>query len=225
MSDSQSYASRSTRCNGKLISQLRKQLGWTQSDLALKAGFTERLIVKAESSQNIAPSTLNIIAQALTEGGASVSARALEVDPASLARDFILSMYQRELNVIDVNEHFISPDIVVYFAGDPNIFPFAGTHVGIEAARRAFALFYSVIEPPKDHSEIEDFQFVNTGHGALVWGNTWAHPIGMPMPGPIKLAIKMDFKDGLLVTIDDRFDTLEGARHFSEVIKSSSEGE
>ena len=49
-----------------------------------------------------------------------------------------------------------------------------------------------------------------------MWGNTWAHPVGIPMPGPIKLAIKMDFKDGLLVTFDDRFDTFEGAKHFAD---------
>jgi transcriptional regulator with XRE-family HTH domain len=220
MSESLSPVGRSMPCNGKLISQLRKKIGWTQSDLARRAGFTERLIVKAEASQNIAASTLCIIAETLSEGGAAVSSQELSVDPAALAREFILSMYQRERNVIDVNEHFISPDVVLHFAGDPSVFPFAGSHVGIEAARRAFALFYSVIEPPEDHSEIENFQFVSTGHGALVWGETWAHPVGMPMPGPIKLAIKMDFKNGKLVSFDDRFDTQEGANHFAEASKS-----
>jgi len=38
----------------------------------------------------------------------------------------------------------------------------------------------------------------------------------MPMPGPIKLAIKMDFRDGLMTVLDDRFDTLEGAKHFAD---------
>ncbi len=96
------------------------------------------------------------------------------------------------------------------------MFPFAGTHVGIEAAKRAFEIFYSVIQPPVDHSEIANFQFVSTGHGALVWGETWAHPIGMPMPGPIKLAIKMDFREGLMTVFDDRFDTQEAAKHFAD---------
>jgi len=159
-------------CNGKLIAQLRKLLGWTQNDLARKSGFTERLIVKAEASQNIATSTLQIIAETFREAGAQVTAADLSADPAALAREFILSMYK-----------------------------------------------HSVIQPPKDHSEIENFQFVSTGHGALVWGDTWAHPIGMPMPGPIKLAIKMDFRDGLMTVFDDRFDTLEGAKHFAEAMQ------
>lgn len=225
MSPSESSNSRSLPCNGKLISQLRKQLGWTQSDLARIAGFSERLIVKAEGGNNLSAPTLQVIATALNEAGASVSTKDLAVDPAALAKEFIWSMYQREQNVIDLNKDFISPDIVVHFAGEPTIFPFAGTHVGIEAARRAFDLFYSVIQPPTDHTEFEHFQFLSTGHGALVWGETWAHPIGMPMPGPVKLAIKMDFVDGLLITIDDRFDTQEGARHFAEAMRKATEGE
>ena len=147
----------------------------------------------------------------------------LSADPAALALEFILSMYKHGPKVIDVNERFLSPDLVAHFAGDPKIFPFAGTHIGIEAARVAFAAFYSVIQPPTDHSEIETFHseietfhFVSTGLRTLVWGDTWAHPIGMPMPGPIKLAIKMDFRDGLMTVLDDRFDTLEGAKHFAD---------
>jgi transcriptional regulator with XRE-family HTH domain len=219
MPNSESTVNRSVPCNGKLISQLRRKLGWTQNDLARKAGFTERLIVKAEGSQKIAVSTLHIISETFCEAGATVSAADLSSDPAALAKEFIRAMYQHGPNVVDMNRHFLSPEIVVHFAGDPNVFPFAGTHVGIEAARQAFIAFYSVLQPPEDHSEINSFQFVSTGHGALVWGETWAHPIGKPMPGPIKLAIKMDFRDGLMIVFDDRFDTQEGAKHFADAIE------
>jgi len=125
-------------CNGKLIAQLRKLLGWTQNDLARKSGFTERLIVKAEASQNIATSTLQIIAETFREAGAQVTAADLSADPAALAREFILSMYKHGPKVIDANERFLSPDLVLHFAGEPKIFPFAGTHIRIEAARVAF---------------------------------------------------------------------------------------
>lgn len=82
MTESLSPVGRSMSCNGKLISQLRKAIGWTQSDLARRAGFTERLIVKAEASQSIAASTLCIIAETLSEAGAAVSSQELSVDPA-----------------------------------------------------------------------------------------------------------------------------------------------
>jgi len=155
-------------CNGRLISQLRKQLGWTQSELAARSGFTERLIAKAEASQNIAAATLNIISQSLTEGGAVVSSQDLSVDPAAFAKEFFRSTCRHGPRSLEVNQQFISLDIVVHFSGDPSIFPFAGTHLGIDYAKRAFAEFYKVFQPPEDDSEIENIQFVSTGHGALV---------------------------------------------------------
>lgn len=206
---------RSTSCNGKLISQLRKELGWTQSDLAQRAGFTERLIVKAESSQPIASSTLKILADTFQECGLSVSQQDLASDPAALAREFFRSTYKYGAKVLEHHERFISPDLVVHFSGDPSVFPFAGTHIGLTAAKRAFELFYSLIVPPEDDAEMEHIQIISTGHGALVWGETWAHPIGMTIDKPMKFAIKMDFKDGLMTVFDDRFDTFEGAKFFA----------
>lgn len=208
-------SSRSTPCNGKLISRLRKELGWTQSDLAQRAGFTERLIVKAESSQPIAASTLKILSETFQESGQSVTLRELATDPEALAREFFRSTYKYGPKVLEHHKDFISPDLVVHFAGDPNVFPFAGTHIGIVASQRAFDLFYSVIVPPKDDSEMESMQIVSTAHGALVWGETWARPIGMLMEKPMKFAIKMDFKDGLMTVFDNRFDTFEGAKLFA----------
>lgn len=210
---------RSMSCNGKLIAKIRKELGWTQNDLARKSGYTERLIGKAEASQAIASSTLKIIAQTFHEAGVSVTQMDLSSDPAALAREFFRSTYKYGTKSLEVNKRFISPDLVVHFAGDPNVFPFAGTHVGIQAAQRAFDLFYSVIVPPEDDTEMENIQIVSTGHGALIWGETWAHPIGMPMDKPMKFAIKMDFKDGMMTVFDDRFDTFEGAKLFQDDIE------
>lgn len=212
MQEQQRLNGRSISCNGRLVSLLRKQIGWTQGELAQKAGFSERLIAKAEASQNIAASTLQILAQTLSEAGMTVSTQDLYTDPVVLARVFFLSTYEFGARSLSVNSHFISRDLVVHFAGDEKIFPFAGTHRGIEAAQLAFDKFYSVIQPPSDPSEIEQMQFVSTGHGALIWGETWAHPIGQPMSQPMKFAIKLDFKDGMMTVFDNRFDTLSGAK-------------
>ena len=220
MSQPYPLSGRSIPCNGRLISQLRKTLGWTQSELAASSGFTERLIAKAEASQNIAAATLTIIAQTLTEGGAVVSSQELAADPAAMAKLFFLSTYKFGPRTLEINAHFISKDLVVHFAGDPDVFSFAGTHVGINAAKLSFAEFYKVNQPPEDHSEIEQMQFFSTGHGAFVWGETWAHPIGMPMLKPMKFAIKMDFKDGLITVFDNRFDTFEGAKLFEKIKKA-----
>ncbi len=110
-------AGRSLPCNGKLISQLRKQLGWTKGELAQRAGFSERLIVKAEAGQNLASSTVHIIALALGEAGLDLCAGDLAADPAALAREFFLSTYKHGPRTLDVHAHFISPHLVVHFQG------------------------------------------------------------------------------------------------------------
>ncbi|PQO28003.1 hypothetical protein C5Y96_16635 [Blastopirellula marina] len=210
----QNSNSSNKRCNGQQVASLRNQLGWTQEVLAVKAGYSDRLIRKAEAGQSVSAATLTVLAQTFQQHGLQVTAADLEMEAAAIARRFIECMYTETTGVIDAMSEFISDDIVIHFSGDPQVFPFAGTHEGKDAARRAFQLFYSVIQPPDDMTEMNDMRFLPTQQGALVWGNTWAHPIGMPMKEPIQLAIRMDFRDGLMVLFDDRFDTAMGFEHF-----------
>jgi len=210
----QTSGSSNKRCNGAKVVALRNQLGWTQEDLAEKAGYSDRLIRKAEAGHTVSAVTLTTLAEAFQQHGVLVTSAELEMGPIAIARRFIECMYTETTGVIDAMTEYVSEDVVVHFAGDMNVFPFAGSHQGKDAARQAFQLFYSVVQPPDDMSEMDDMQFLATEQGALVWGNTWSHPIGMPMEEPIQLAIRMDFKDGLMTLFDDRFDTAMGFEHF-----------
>ncbi len=201
-------------CSGGLVSQLRIKLGWSQDDLADRTGFTARLIRKAESGQVVSRFTVETLATAFRDQGLDVDLADLEMDPPTIARRFVECMYTERAGVIDALQEHIDDEVVFQFAGDPAVFPFAGRHIGINAARKAFHLFYSVIQPPETTSDLDDFQFLSTGRGALVWGKTWAHPIGMPMNEPITLAIRMDSNGGKLIHFDDRFDTAMGLEHF-----------
>ena len=208
---------RSMTCNGELLAQLRKKRGWTQHELATRSGYTERLIGKAEAGKTVALSTIEDLAETLSEEDETVHSEDLTNDPVAKARTFIHAMYHEKHSVIEATRHFLDENVVFRIAGDPSVFPFAGTHVGIEAARQAFHAFYEVLEPPSDLSELDGFQFISTGHGALVWGKTWTHPIGHPATEPVLLAIRMDFKRGKLVLFDDCFDTQSAANAFEQV--------
>lgn len=215
MSQHQLIPRRSIFCNGKLISHLRKRIGWTQSELARRAGFTERLIVKAEASQSIAAATLEIISQTFTEAGLLVTSRDLASDPATLAKLFFFSICEHGPDSLERNSHFISEQLVVHFAGDPQVFPFAGTHFGIDAAKHAFAKFHELTQPHENCSEIEIIQFYTperNEYGTLVWGETNTDVFGKPNASIMKFEIKMNFRDGLMNVFDYRFDTLTGSR-------------
>lgn len=202
---------RSVKCNGRLLAQYRKNAGFTQATLAAKAGFTERLISKAESSKMVSVQTLQILVQTLSEAGANLSYKDLATDPVALAREFIEGMYHHQAGVIDATSHFLHPDCVFFFSGDPAVFPFAGWHHGLDAGRRAFETFFSILEPPKDLSELEAWNYLPTDTGAFAWGDSWIHPIGQPLEHPIKVAVKNHFENGLLTSWEDLFDTQAGA--------------
>ncbi|MFN3148584.1 helix-turn-helix domain-containing protein [Bremerella sp.] len=55
------------KCNRDFLRELRLNNGWTQAELAKRAGYSERLIGKAESGSPIARDTIVDIADALSE--------------------------------------------------------------------------------------------------------------------------------------------------------------
>jgi transcriptional regulator with XRE-family HTH domain len=73
---------RVVQTNGPAIRNLRNLRGWTQKDLANRAGYTERLIRKAESGGTLGIQTAMDIAEALSQ-----ELHALSSDDFVLARD------------------------------------------------------------------------------------------------------------------------------------------
>ena len=202
---------RSVQCNGSLLAARRRTRGWTQAELASKAGFTERLISKAEAGNTVSTQTLHVLAATLSENGETVTFEDLATNPVALTRQFIESMYHDCGKVIDATEHFLHPECAFFFSGDSDVFPFAGWHYGLDAGRRAFDLFFSILEPPEDLSELEHWNYLPTDAGAIAWGDSWIHPIGRPMDEPVKVAVKNQFQGGLLTKWEDLFDTQAGA--------------
>lgn len=205
---------RSVPCNGELLSRLRKQLRWTQAQLAQRAGYSERLIVKAESGASIAVQTLSTLCDTFGEAGVTAELEDLMNDPAARAKEFIHSLYFEEADVIDKTLHFLHDDVVFRFQGDPDVFPFAGEHNGIDAARNAFGLFFSVLEVLDDKSELDEYEYLSTGTGAVIFGHSTFTPRGGKLDEPIKIAVRVEFQKGKMILFDDRFDTQAGERAF-----------
>ena len=198
------------RVNGRRIRQLRQNLDWTQKELGRRAGYTERMIRRMESCGPASRTTLEHVWEALMLAGQRVKYEDLVCDPVDCTRQFIEGMYTHRCGVIDYCAGFIHPDAVFMFSGDPAVFPFAGRHEGIDAGRRAFQSFFSILEPPQDLSELNHYDYLATAEGAMAWGETSMHPIGRPMSAPLKVAVRCDFTNGLMTLFDDRFDTQAG---------------
>lgn len=77
--------------NGDLMRDLRKARGWTQEQLAALAGYSPRLIRKAESGSSVKSDTIEVLAAALSTPEAPVSPETLVSDPLGMVRAFAVA--------------------------------------------------------------------------------------------------------------------------------------
>jgi transcriptional regulator with XRE-family HTH domain len=76
-------------CNPELLVFRRRRKGWTQFELARAAGYTERLISKAESGRPISRQAIVDIAEALSFPDHPLAPEDLICNPLTLARQYI----------------------------------------------------------------------------------------------------------------------------------------
>lgn len=202
--------SRAFACNRDFLRQLRLRNGWTQADLARRAGYSERLISKAEAGSPIARETISDLAEALSSEEEKLHWEDLACDPVQLAQRYIYAFHVHRQNTIEVLEDMIDPEVVFRIAGNPAEIPFAGEHHGIDAVRQSFKIFFSVLEVP-EHDFEKCFQYIGQGPNAIIWGESWIHPIGRPLQSPIQISNLLKFRRGKLIFLDDCYDTAAGA--------------
>lgn len=208
---------RAYACNRDFLRHLRLQNGWTQADLAKRAGYSERLISKAEAGVPIARDTIVDLADAFSEmNDEPIFWEDLASDPVQLAQRYLDALHLYKENVVDHIYDFLHEEVVFRIAGDPNQIPFAGEHVGIDAVRKAFQIFFTVLEVPQDYDYNEGYQVMGQGPNAVIWGESWIHPIGQPMDQPIRVSNLLMFRRGKLVFLDDCYDTAAGAERLKK---------
>lgn len=201
---------RSYACNEDLLLYLRERKGWTQSELALKAGYSERLINKAEAGKSISTTTIDILAEALSTAEETIYPEDLICDAVALAKEFMAGFYIHKINMFNALHHFLDEEMVLKFAGDPEKIPFAGTYRGLAELQRFADIFYSILEVPAGHNHEPWYQYFAQGNDVIVWGESWIHPIGTPMEKPMKMSNHLKFCKGKLILFEDVFDTQHG---------------
>lgn len=207
-----SHASKTSSlpCNGALLRHLREQRGLTQAELAHRAGFSDRLIVKAESGKSLAADTLQVLAMTLTESGSPpVTCDDLTTHPLALARRYIAAIYtcNSGTEFIERTGDFLDRDVVFVISGNPAEIPFAGTWRGVDAIRKGFGLFFSLLESPPNHEFDEHYQYLVQGNNVVIWGKSHLHPRGQPLVEPMNVSNLLRFRTGKLYHFEDNYDT------------------
>ena len=212
-----SHASKmgSLPCNGVLLRQLREQRGLTQAELAHRAGFSDRLIVKAESGKSLAADTLQVLAMTLTESGSPpVTCDDLTTHPLAQARRYISAMYtcNSGAEFIQQIRDFLDRDVVFVISGNPTEIPFAGTWRGVDAIEKGFGCFFSLLESPPHHEFDEHYQYLVQGNDVVIWGKSYLHPRGEPLVQPMNVSNLLRFRAGKLYHLEDYYDTQLASR-------------
>lgn len=192
-------------CNSELLKSLRRQLGWTQEDLAVQADLSVRVIAKAEAGKPVATRTIEALVRAFHRAGLDVQANEFTIDTEMLAREFLRNYAMHQANCVEHCLHILSPDIVAVLDGDPGTNPIAGEYHGLEEFDRLWKTFFGMFVrtggtlADNPHTRLE-------GNEVIAWGHEHIHLPGMPTKDPGFVFLRMTFENGKMVRFVDHYE-------------------
>lgn len=207
---------RSIACHGEIVAFFRKKRGWTQDELADAAGYTKRLVAKAEASGSLSPETIEVLAETLSNDDLVVHPEDLTSSPKELATAFMRAYARYEADFVAHCRHFMSPDMVVHFPGGPDSAPLSGIYDGPDAYEEATRNFFRVFSrPDKELAEKTMVVTTNGNHAVIVFFERLANEHIPPDASGDAVVINMLFSRGKIVSIQSMFDTVV----FEEVVR------
>lgn len=192
--------------NGRALRSRRLQLGWTQRQLAKAAGYTERLIRKAESGGSLDIATVQNLAESLSSNGDRVSSEALILDILAIARQWIEALETQEQGMLSQVEHYLAEQFVLICPGDPATAPFLGSWHGAAGLQQWLDLYFGFFK----RNPCQDLEFTVGEHSVMARWLESGTMQGIPC-GPVRINMHFRFENGLIVRIDDDYDTQAGA--------------
>jgi transcriptional regulator with XRE-family HTH domain len=204
--------------NGRELRSRRLARGWTQLQLARSAGYSERLIRKAEKGGTLDIATIQDIAEALSAPDHAVSVDSLTVDIAAIAKRWVESWEQLEVRMVPEVESLLAEGFEFVCPGEPGIVPFTGTFKGTDGMQEWLDLYFSCVQRTKN-IEVEYMVGEDTVLARWLEHGTF---LGMPAP-PVRINMHFRFIDGLIVRIVDDYDTQTAATTASTALSRQIE--
>jgi transcriptional regulator with XRE-family HTH domain len=199
-------------CHGLIIREFRKSAGWTQKQLAERAGYSERLIRKAEKGGQLRDTSLAAIALAFQQAGLKVSFADLRTDAVAVVQTFIEAYQTREIEMLDRIRHVLSEDLEVFVAGDPATIPFAGNYNGPEGFQKFWNRFLASVECGH-RMALVDVQYFVRGQDIVAHCVEKDRQTGHTPDGRSWLSLKFRVRGGQIVRFEDYFDTASTQAH------------
>lgn len=198
--------SRTLACNGEAIRHLRARRGLTQAELASLAGYSRRLVAKAEAGQSVNTATIEVLCEALSTAESPVTPEELVVSPRDIARRIIEAYAKHERQCVAHCSEYLAEDLQVVAPGDPTVLPFAGDRESIDGFDDFWGAFFSVMDRPDKKIVLEHLRIVADGNEVAVLTKENCTFLGAGGQGPpIPICVLMTFEHGKLVRFEDHF--------------------
>ncbi len=189
--------------NAAELKRLRETRGWSQRELATKAGYTDRLIRKAEAGGSLDVETICNLAEALSVDGEVVSKHSIMADRLSMATQFIDAYdYYGPAMLLHV-ESILADNFVFHVPGDASSAPFCGDWYGTNGLREFLRIFFSMVS--RTPGTLKTVYSVGNNTVSAKYVDT----LFVPDQPPTVLWTNMHFyfEEGLIVRAEDQYDT------------------
>ncbi len=136
------------RVNGARLKRYRSCCQLTQIQLAKLAGYTDRVIRKAESGGRLSRPTVEDIVEAISSRGVTISVEDIVCEPAEMAREFLRCYDVFGVAMLDSCADLLSTSFRFDYAGSVDVSPMAGIFEGLSGYQQWLdMLFARVVRP------------------------------------------------------------------------------
>jgi transcriptional regulator with XRE-family HTH domain len=195
--------SRFQQVNTQVLRELRVKRGWSQRELAEKAGYTDRLVRKAEFGGKLDVETIRNIAEALSTLEEKITLDLLTSDVLSIAKTFMQLFDELGAGMVPAIEHYIAPDFVMHVTSAVESLSIHGTWVGQQGFQEFLNLFFGTFS--RSPKTLAPLYAVGTDFVVARYLNT-LHAPGRP-DEVTEVYRHFRFRDGLLSRIDDLYES------------------
>ncbi len=183
----------------------------------MQSGVSVRVVSKAEAGAAVSTSTIDKFAFVLSTAKHEVFPEDLISYPVELSKQFVTAMHVDKHRMMDVVGALIEPDALFRVSGNPKTIPFAGTHRGPRAFRRAMAKFFEIFEFAVESDRATAYEFFPKGTDVVLWGASFIRPINSKIePERVEHRLRFRYRRGLLHSFEDRYDTQKSEKSIAD---------
>jgi|JI6StandDraft_1071083.scaffolds.fasta_scaffold78172_2 transcriptional regulator with XRE-family HTH domain len=195
--------SRFQQVNTQVLRELRLKRGWSQKELAEKAGYSDRLVRKAEFGGKLDVDTIRNIAEALSTLNEKITLDFLTNDVLSVAKTFMQFFDERGAGMLPAINHYIAPDFVLHVTSAIESLPLDGTWEGKQGLCEFLNLFFETFS--RAPNSLAPRYAVGTDFIVASYTDTLQAP-NRP-DEMIQVYRHFHFRDGQLSRIDDLYES------------------